>query len=235
MNYKYLTPPELNSKVKLRQIHFRFDKTRIFSFLSFPIGDICSLYNNSIKSQIEKDLEFQNKIKKTPYPTEIETPDDYSDLRENQFIDQEAHQLNSMNSYLNQMTAVFIWSLLEQTENKLINYIEKIKKEENHSGFGNWKDRKQYFKDWNIELHNLNNYNTVLELQKFNNKIKHLGKVDSELSKMPTFRNKLNQPLEYITIPIEKYLNSFYTYLIDLFCEIEHKFFEYKLNEDYKN
>ncbi|MBQ0769707.1 MAG: hypothetical protein KBT58_10475 [Bizionia sp.] len=233
MQYSLLTPPKYNDKLKLRQTHFNFDNKCILSQLDFKLEDICSLYNISIEPLNKKNAFLQEKIKETPYPSDVTNDDEYRALRINQSIDQQTDKINSMNSFLNQVTAVYVWVLVEQTENKLISLIEKELNSIEHDGFTDWKRRKKYFKDFNIKVDSFKQYFQVLELQKFNNKVKHLGKVDEELSKTKTFKGKLNYPLEYITIPIVDYLNCSYLYLIDLLCEIESKIFKNTLREEY--
>tara|TARA_R110002051_G_scaffold75542_2_gene137342 strand:- start:343 stop:1056 length:714 start_codon:yes stop_codon:yes gene_type:complete len=233
MQYQLLTPPKYNEKLKFRQTHFEFDNKCILSKLDFMLEDICSLYNISIEPLNKKNKFLEEKIKQTPYPSSVRNDEEYRALKINQSIDQQSDKINSMNSFLNQVTAVYVWVLVEQTENKLISLIEKEVKSNEHDGFTDWKRRKKYFKDFNIQVDTFKQYFQVLELQKFNNKVKHLGKVDEELSKTKTFKDKLNYPLEYVTIPIVDYVNNSYLYLIDLLCDIESKIFKNTLREEY--
>jgi hypothetical protein len=235
MQYPLMTPPKYNGKLELRQTHFIFDQACIFSGLNFQLEDICLLYNISIKPINVQSKLLQDKIAETPYPNDVTNGEEYAALRINQSIDEQSDIVNSMNSLLNQVTAVYLWILIEQTENKLINLIEKEKNTNNHIGFTDWKRRKKYFKELNIHIDTFKNYFQVLELQKFNNKVKHLGVVDEELSQTKTFKGKLNYPLERVTIPIVDYLDNSYLYLIDLLCEIESKVFDNTLREEYSN
>lgn len=232
MQYPQLTPPKHNGKLELRQTHFKFDSACILTKLDFLLEDICSLYNISIEPLNHKNKFLQEKIKSTTYPSDITDVEEYQALRINQSIDQQTERINSMNSFLNQVTAVYFWVLVEQTENKLINLVEKKINSHEHTGFADWKRRKKYFKELNINLDAFKSYYQVVELQKLNNKVKHLGKVDEELSQIKTFKGKMNYPLELVDIPIIDYLNNSYLYLIDLFCEIESKVFNTALREE---
>ncbi|WP_339686619.1 hypothetical protein [uncultured Nonlabens sp.] len=232
MQYSLLTPPKYNDKLKLRQTHFEFDDASILSKLDFLLEDICSLYNISTEPLNKKNKILQEKIRETPYPSDVSNDEEFRALRINQSIDQQTNKVNSTNNFLNQVTAVYVWALVEQTENKLIALIEEKINCNEHNGFTDWKSRKKYFKELNINIDMFKNYFGVVELQKLNNKVKHLGKVDDELSQIKTFKGKLNYPLELVTIPVVDYLNNSYLYLIDLLCEIENKVFENPLREE---
>ena len=233
MQYPKLTPPKYDDNLELRQNHFRFDNECILTSLNFKLEDICSLYNFSIDGLNKKNKFLQSKIEEVPYPTDVSSEEEYIAMRINQSINQESDKVNSMNSFLNQVTAVYLWALIEQTENKMIRLIEKEKNNVEHEGYPDWKRRKRYFKEFHIQIDSFKNYFQVLELQKFNNKVKHLGKVDYDLSQTKTFKGKLDYPLEYVTIPIEEYLKNSYLYIIDLMCEIESKVYGHKLHEEH--
>lgn len=234
MTYKKLTPPFHNDILDLKQTHFNFDNEGVFSRLNYKLEDICSLYNNSIESLNAKNDFLKKKISETPYPINISNDDDFRALRVNQAIDEQTDKVNSMNSFLNEVTAVYLWALIEQTENKLITLIEKEKKGNIHIGFADWKSRKKYFKELGIKVDEFKKYFEVVELQKLNNKVKHLGKVDEDLSKTKSFRGKINYPLELVTIPIKEYLSSSYLYIIDLLCSVENEIFDFPLRKGCK-
>jgi hypothetical protein len=234
MKYPKLTPPKYNDILDLRQTHFKFDNDCILSSLDFKLEDVCSLYNISIEPLNEKNEFLKKKIAETPYPTDISTDEELGAFRINESINQQTDKINSMNSFLNQVTAVYIWTLVEQTENKLISLIEKEKNSIEHEGFTDWKRRKKHFKEFNINIDEFNSYFNVVELQKLNNKVKHLGKVDEELSKIKTFKHKKNYPLELVTLPIGDYLKNSYLYIIDLLCSIESEIFGNTLMEEYR-
>ncbi len=227
-----LIPPNDNKKIKLRQTYFYFDEGILTSY-NYQLEDLCKLYNISIDYVNKTNVFLIDKIKENPYPKEINNFEDLVFFRNNESINVVSDQMNSVTNFLNQSTSVFLWILTEQTENKLINLIEKKINNVDVNGFTDWKRRKQYFKKYNIVIDSFTNYFYVLELQKYNNKVKHLGKVDEELNEFKTFKGKMNYPFEYINIPIENYLNNVYLYIIDLFCEIESKIFKNKLREEY--
>ncbi|MAW96576.1 MULTISPECIES: hypothetical protein [unclassified Leeuwenhoekiella] len=232
MSFESLTPPQFNRELELQQTQFPFDKG-VLTKINFALEDLCSLYNLSIVPMREKHEYLQEEIEKNPYPTDVQNDEDYRLLRINQAIDEQGDKLNSMQSFSKQVTSVYTWALLEQAENKLINLIEKEKNNHESDGFSDWKRRKKYFKNFDIKIDEFKRYNEVLELQKFNNKVKHLGRVDKELAGMKTFKNKENHPLEFVTIPLADYINNTYLYLLELMISIEDKIFpETKFNKN---
>ncbi|QIE58688.1 hypothetical protein G5B37_03660 [Rasiella rasia] len=228
MPYNKIVPPKYNETNAVLNSYFYFDQA-IISTLDFALEDLTDLYNLSIEPIIKKDEFLTEQARKHPIPMDIETDEDYRLMRINQGISEQGSKINSMASFLNQVTAIYLWVIVEQTENKLINLIENtLQGNDKHNGFTDWKRRKKYFKALNVKVEGFKAYFDVLELQKFNNKAKHLGKVDKELANIKTFKGKENIPLEHVTVPIEKYLNQSYYYILELFNQVAKEIFPKK-------
>ncbi|MFC4634789.1 hypothetical protein ACFO3O_12780 [Dokdonia ponticola] len=220
--YEKLIPPKYNQSLNISKSHFDFDNG-ILSAFEKSIEDLCSLYSVAIKPLNIENEKLKNKIEKYPYPTDTDSMESILLLRINEQINAASDKINNVNSFLTQVISVFCWTQIEQAENKLINLLNIKNKQEEHRGFTPWKLRKEYFKDNGVNINDFKNYYGILELQKVNNKIKHLGKVDSDLISFKPFQGKLNYPFEYIKLPVTKYVSNSYLYLIELMTEIEDK------------
>ncbi|WP_299716634.1 hypothetical protein [uncultured Tenacibaculum sp.] len=218
--YENLISPKYNTNLKVIKSHFDFDDG-ILSTFERAIDDLCSLHNVAIKPLNIKNEELRKDIEKYPYPTDIDSMENAMLLRINQQINATTDKVNSVNSFLTQVISVFCWTQTEQAENKLINLLNIKKNDEEHPGFVAWKKRKDFFKDFGVNINQFKNYTKILELQKVNNKIKHLGKVDSDLIPFKAFKGKMNYPFEYLKLPVVDYVNNSYLYLIELMTEIE--------------
>jgi hypothetical protein len=218
--YEKLIPPKYNQNLKVVKTHFDFDEGILSSF-ERAIDDLCSLHNVAIKPLNIKNAELKKEIEKYPYPTDTDSIESITLLRINEQIDATSDKVNGVNSFLTQVISVFCWTQTEQAENKLINLLNFKNDGEEHTGFVAWKKRLDFFENNGVKVNQFKTYNKILELQKVNNKIKHLGKVDNDLIPFKAFKGKLNYPFEYLKLPVTEYVNNSYLYLIELMIEIE--------------
>lgn len=218
--YENLISPKYNQSLNIIQSHFNFDDGILNSF-ERAIDDLCSLHNVAIKPLNIRNEELRKDIAKYPYPKDSDSMENVRLLRINQQINAASDKVNSVNSFLTQVISVFCWTQTEQAENKLINLLSIKNNGDKHLGYIAWKKRKEFFKINGIDISKFENYTKILELQKVNNKIKHLGKVDRDLIPFKAFRGKLNYPFEYLQLPVCEYVNNSYLYIIELMIAIE--------------
>lgn len=72
----------------------------------------------------------------------------------------------------------------------------------------NWKITRKEFKKAGVVCENALNYQQIVELNKLQNKIKHLGVVDDELAGFPTFKGQSGKRIDELELSLQYYLES---------------------------
>ena len=113
--------------------------------------------------------------------------------------------LNSIKSFADQHFIVGLWVLTEQTIAKVLETFCEL------SGFPSkipfrWGETINFFRRLALNTdENSDIYKNLNELRVLNNKIKHLNKVDTKLSEFEYFRNMLHEPIDSISLELQRY------------------------------
>ena len=139
--------------------------------------------------------------------------------------------LEEVKNYADQGFVVQLWGINEKFISRLLKmFSEKIGVE--FSIPTRWDILKEVLSDFEIDVSKvLSVFNSFDELRVLNNKIKHLGEVDSALAAFPYFNAREGSKLEEFDYELQRYLESSYVFLIFLAQELFEKSNDQKLKE----
>ncbi|WP_415349345.1 hypothetical protein [Clostridium perfringens] len=135
-------------------------------------------------------------------------------------------ELNSSIGFMRKSFIVTLWSIVEQFCSKCLDLAETELTEpaKNRSNSHIWDILESRFEAIGINLRSIIGYEDINECRVVNNKIKHVGYVDSALvKKYPSFTSYLNKNFRLVDLDLQRYSDSVYDFLVNLMGILENK------------
>jgi|GEM_PF-6223019 len=115
-----------------------------------------------------------------------------------------------------QETVVSLFTVVEHLQSLLLRECHRHIDQNIISEVSNWKNTRKEFKKAGIICEEQLAYQSIVELNKVNNKIKHLGVVDAELAGFPNFRGNEGKVIGNINLKLQDYLEAVHNYIFAL-------------------
>lgn len=209
---------DLNPLKPVSGVGFTALNMRVSSIYLFKQEELCATHQLSYIQLVKeyRDLDnqtkaFYEKVESTETALKAEVDlsglDDFqiSKYRIRESIYTKEMYLNSIKSFIDQHFIVGLWVLTEQTIAKVLEAFFEL------SGFSSkipfrWNETIKLFQSLSLNTdESLDIYKNINELRVLNNKIKHLNKVDTKLSEFDYFKNMLDEPIDNISLELQRY------------------------------
>ncbi|KAA0915422.1 hypothetical protein [Psychrobacter sp. ANT_WB68] len=209
---------DLNPLKPVLGIGFTELDMRVSSTYLFKQEELCATHQLSYIKLVKQYRDLDNRAKAFYGKVEsIETAlkanldlsglDDFqiSKYRIRDSIYTEEMYLNNIKSLVDQHFIVGLWVLTEQTIAKVLEVFYDLSGLSSKIPF-RWDETLKLFQSLSLNTdENLEIYKNINELRVLNNKIKHLNKVDAKLSEFDYFKNMLNEPIDKISLELQRY------------------------------
>lgn len=202
----------------------------IVSSYIYRTHDLCNMIYATFLS-LNKECSWLDKraehIKSLPKPMQEETEESYYNqvvyYRELDSFNTQSIQLSETKNFAVQGFIVQLWALNEKTISRILKLFiseSKIKFKIPSS----WDGFNAVFSDLGIDTKLIPTiFSTLDELRVLNNKIKHLGEVDSRLAKFDAFKSHEGKSIDGLELNLQRYLNCSYAFFIFLSEQLSSK------------
>ncbi|AMR29946.1 hypothetical protein A0256_00205 [Mucilaginibacter sp. PAMC 26640] len=126
-----------------------------------------------------------------------------------------------------QETVISLFTAVEHLQSLLLKECQKRIDPSIIAEVSNWKNTRKEFKKAGVVCEDQMAYQPIVELNKVNNKIKHLGIVDAELAGFPNFRGMDGKPIGSITLELQDYLEAVHNYIFGLIYSVDSEFVKF--------